>query len=476
MRMYIMKVVFPVLFLGSSFAFGEASLSDPRTTWRVGVAEFAASGLSSENAYLRASYPLLIREKLGRLKEHTYADDEIAAYRKAILAHERDRLGKLLDAALLSRDGDFLRGALTGQAGAAKRVDELVGSIERLDTFELEKIDIPAKKRVELVSAANSPLLPAVTGSPAAYARSNNLDLLVFGTIEEIETYLFVDIHLYSDAFGRLPTLKTAFSRERLTEGSQNVFHSLTRTVLGREWAEVAITASEETGEIYFDGVFKGIGSVTLDYVKTGEHLVVVKAIGHREYRETLLLGAGDEVAVSADLIPVIQPAVTLSSVPPGADLYARSQWYGKTPVEVAPDFINLQGTMRKDGYQETLIPSIPKDTGLVEIKLLPDKFDRRTIIKDEREGFYKVLAAFILSVPFPVFFFDATNTLTQSYIAEAGLPPFQRNLEEAQRLLKMRQICLSAYIATAFVSAALFVDATLELLEYIDRVQLTTY
>jgi hypothetical protein len=156
--------------------------------------------------------------------------------------------------------------------------------------------------------------------------------------------------------------------------------------------------------------------------------------------------------------------------------VYARSQWFGTTPAEVPMDMLYLQGMVKKDGYQDFLIPVLPKGTDIVNITLMPEKFDRSTIIKDEREGFYKVLAAFILSMPLPIYFFDVTNTLTQSYMAEAQLSPFERNLDEAYRLLDMRQITLSAYIATAFISAALFIDATIELFEYIDRVQLSTY
>ncbi|MBN1686992.1 MAG: PEGA domain-containing protein [Spirochaetales bacterium] len=464
------------LLLGCGAVFGKTGLSDPRSTWRVGVATFTAEGLTPENAYLRASYPLLLREILGRLDEHRYTDEEMLAYRLLIVARERDRLLKLRDAALASRDTEIISGKLSSESAGGKRADELLESIKKLDGLDPEDIGIAEKKPVELASAAESPLLPAVTGSVAGYAQKYNLDLLVFGTIEEIESYLFVDVYLYFDASGERNVLKTAFSRERLAEGSQTVFDSLAGAVLGRDWADITITASEESAEVYVDGQFKGIGEVTLNYLETGEHTVVVKAVGYGEYEETFLISAGETAFLSAELVPEVPRTVTLSSAPSGAGLYARSQWYGTTPVDVHGDLVDLQGTLRKEGYQDALVPGIPGNADSLEITLMPDVLDRRTVIKDEREGFYKVLAAFILSVPLPVYFFDFTNTLTQSYMTEAQLPPYQRNLDEVYRLFELRQLSLSAYVATAFVSVALFIDATRELLEYIDRVQLTTY
>jgi len=425
---------------------------------------------------LSASYPLLIHEILNRLEEHTYTEAEATAYRQALAARERERLITLRDEALASRDTIFLTGKAPQGAAGEARVKELNERIEKLDALAVDGIEVSRKKTVELAAGGESPLLPEVIGPPAAYAAAKNLDLLVFGVIEEIESYLFVDVRLYSDAYRELPVLKTAFSRERLFEGSAAVFDSLVRTVLGREWAEITVAASVESAEIYFDGGFKGVGEVALAYIEPGEHTVAVKAFGYQDFAEKIYVGAGEAPLVAAQLIEAARSPVTISSIPPGAEFYARSRWYGATPVEVPADFVHAQGVMSKEGYQDALVPDIPRNGDSLEIRLLTEKFDRRTMIKNEREGFYKVLGAFILSLPLPVYFFDRTNTLTQSYMTEAQRPPFSRNLDEAYRLLELRQISLGAYIETTFLSVALFVDATIELLEYIDRVQLTTY
>ena len=459
-----------------AYVSGEEQVRDPRTTWRVGVAEFTPDGLSSANRYLGASYPLLIHETLNRLKSHKYTEEEAKGYREVVMARERDRLIKLRDTALKKRDSDFVSGKLTGSSTGNSKLEELEESIVRLNSLNLNGIELATRKSVELVLGEDGPLLPVVIGSPAEIAEQYDLDLLVFGVIEEIQSYLFVDVYLYVDAFGSMPPLQTAFSRERMTESSQAIFDSIVRTVLGFEAADLSIAAGIDTAEIYIDGEFKGIGEVTLNYLEPGEYEIAITAYGYRDYKETVLLSAGDDARISPVLAAQPSESIAVSSIPADADLYAQSQWYGRTPVDVSGNLRNLQGTVRKEGFQDFLLPSIPEETTSLELKLLPEKFDRSRIIKEEREDFYKVLAAFIISLPLPVYFFDTTNTLTQSYTAEAQLSPFQRNLDEAYKLLELRQMSLSAYVATAFVSVALFVDATLQLLEYIDRVQLSTY
>jgi hypothetical protein len=475
-RRLSLPAILLLIFAGLSPALGEEAIADTRESWRVGVAEFTSDSLSGENVYLSSSFPLLIHETLSRIETHTFAGAEAEAYRMVMLGRERDRLMKLRDAALLARDTNFVSGKLPADGTGDSQVDDLVESIAGLESLNLTGIAVSMVKPIEIITTPEGVLLPRVVGSPAAYAESRNLDLLIFGTIVEIESYLFIDIHLYLDAFGELPELKTAFSRERLADGSAGVLNSLSQTALGREWADVSITASIDSAEIYFDGEFKGIGEVILSFVEPGEHHVLIKSTGFEDFASTISLVSGVDERLVAELKQAAADSFIVSTVPSDAQVYARSQWLGITPAEVPKDMLYLQGMVKKEGYQDFLVPVLPKDMDIVSITLMPDKFDRRTIIEDERKGFYKVLAAFILSMPLPIYFFDVTNTLTQSYMAEAQLSPFERNLDEAYRLLDMRQITLSAYIATAFLSAALFIDATIELFEYIDRVQLSTY
>lgn len=472
-------MVLALLCITAVSAAGDEPVSDTRETWRVGIAEFSSEGLTTENTYLRQSYPLLIHELLSRIETHTFVGEEAGAYRTVIQERERDRLIKLRDIALVGRDTDYLSGKTSSGAGGTgkSRVDELIESIVQLDELNLAGVEVRMEKPVEIVTdAGGGVLLPRVIGSPAVYAESKDLDFLVFGLIEEIESYLFVDIRIYQDAFGELPPLKTAFSREFLSSGSASVFASLTKLALGREWGDLSITAPVDSAEIYFDGEFKGIGEVTLSFVEPGEYSIVVRSSGYDEYTAAITVLPGSEVQVVAELVKAVPSMIQMTTVPPGAQLYSRSQWYGTTPAEIPGDEPHLQAFIKKEGYQDFLFPVLPEETDSITLALLPNKLDRTTVIEDERDGFYNVLAAFIISLPLPVYLFDVTNTLTQSYNAELQQPPSARNIDEAYRLLDMRQISFSAYIATVFVSVALFIDATIELIEYIDRVQLSTY
>lgn len=184
--------------------FCETAVSDERGTWRIGVSEFISDGLSAENGYLSSSYALLIRETLSRLETHIYSGEEADAYRKVIIGRERDRLMKQRDEALVAKDTAFVSGKIA-EGTVGERAEELADSVRRLDTLNLTGIQVELAKKIEMVDGAAGPLLPKVTASPAVFAETNDLDMLVFGTIAEIESYLFVDVRVYLDAFGELP-------------------------------------------------------------------------------------------------------------------------------------------------------------------------------------------------------------------------------------------------------------------------------
>jgi hypothetical protein len=136
----------------------------------------------------------------------------------------------------------------------------------------------------------------------------------------------------------------------------------------------------------------------------------------------------------------------------------------------------NVQGLIRREGYKDFLLPLLPDQEEPVEITLVPEILDRESLMKDKREDFYVVFAAFVLSLPLPIYLFDATNTFELGYKNEARQDSADINIDEALRLVELRQLSLTAYIGSFFLSAALLVDAISELLAYIDLTDLSTY
>ena len=449
---------------------------DTRQTWRIGVAEFEAVGLSPENLYVRSSYPLLIHEGLTRIETHRFTTLETEKYRATLVSRERKRLTRERDALLVERDEAYLAGAEGRVATIGDRLDEVTEALANISSLDQMLIKVTQEKPAEMVLGDTSVLLPRVVQDPSDFAEERELDLLIYGMIEEIEGYLFADVYLFSAALGEVSVYKTGFSREWLIESSQRIFDELVEIALGREWAELRVVASTESAEIAIDGAFRGLGEVYWDFAEPGEHEIVVSAYGFEDFATTVTLDAGESKTIQAELLAEDNDGINIITIPEGADVYALSQWYGTTPVQAPPGMEHLQGLIRKEGYSDYLLPILPPRQDEVVIRLLPTIIHREELMAEQRSDFYRVFAAFVLSLPLPIYFFDVTNTLTLSYLAEAQQPFSDRNLDEALRLFKFRQVGLSVYIGTVFVSVALFADAIVELLRFVDLASLSTY
>ncbi|MBT3275001.1 MAG: PEGA domain-containing protein [Spirochaetales bacterium] len=467
-----------ICLLGAYPAFSQIELPvDDRDVWRIGIAEFSSIGLSPENNYVSSSFPLMIFETLSRCDSHTYAPEESKDYRKVIVQTRIDELQKELDLAVSARDKSFVSGASEEKlADKDLSVERIRESMATLGSADLGSIIVKQNKPIELLDSGEQFLLPPIVGDAASYSLAHDLDLLVFGLIEEIETYLFADVSVFSLATGGITTFQGAFSREKLTESSQPILDELVETALGREWARLLVTCSEETADIYIDGIFRGIGDVSIDLINTGEHTIWADAHGFSPYEVVIDIAAGTEITEEIVLERDRGEMVSLDTIPSYAELYALSQWYGTTPASIPSTMRNIQGIIKKDGYSDFLMPVIPDSDDEVVISLVPEALDRRALMDSERADFYSVFAAFIFSLPIPIVLFDTTNTLTSALNSETTIPTSIRNLDELPRLFNLRQAALSGYVGGLFISAALFVDAVVKLLKYIDLADLSVY
>ncbi len=466
-----------LLFLGSGFVCGEDVPEDVRQTWRIGIAEFDTTGLAPENLYVGSSYPLLIHEALARIDSHRFTSQEMDRYRSVLVSRELRRLAKERDSLLSERDAAYLAKRSATTPSSIDNLTRVTEALKTVSTLDQMIIAVMQEKPIEMVVGKDWVLLPRVVQDPSSYAEALGLDLLIYGLVEEIESYLFVDVYMFSAAFEEVSVFQTGFSREWLTESSKDIFDHLVTVALGRETGGLSVSVAPELAEIHVDGVFRGLGEVSLYFVEPGEHRIRITAYGFEEYNSVVSVQAGVTENVHAELVSEDRTGIGIVTIPAGADVYASSQWYGKTPMQAPPGMEHLQGLIRKEGYSDYLLPILPSGQDDVVIRLLPEIVDRQRLMKDKRNDFYRVFAAFVLSLPLPIYFFDATNTLTLSYLSEAVLQPASdRNRDEQERLFQLRQMSLSAYVGTVVISAALFGDAIVELLRFIDLANLSTY
>ena len=72
---------------------GEGSIipQDTREFWRVGFSSLSGKNLDKDNLYLTYSIPLLLREALEGIREHTFSNSVIISYRRRVISDEIER-------------------------------------------------------------------------------------------------------------------------------------------------------------------------------------------------------------------------------------------------------------------------------------------------------------------------------------------------------------------------------------------------
>ena len=446
-------------------------LHDIKPTWRVGIAEFKPIHLSSENSYLSSSYPLLLMETLLSADVHVYSGEELNLYRELILEKEAERLRGDLDKARYKRDVSAVKGG--AEDGD---IEALESQLEEIHAYDALTIIVNGHKPVEIAQQGEQGLFPVVEFALDKAASEHDLDMLIFGSIEEIESYLFVDIKLYMPAGEKTEVLRIAFSRDLLEEASVEIQDELLSRVLGREWARLIVTAPYEDADIFVDGAFKGIRRVTVENLVPGAHQVEVRAFGYETYQKSLDLVPNQMTEHNITLTAADEALVTVNTLPDGAQVYALSEYQGLTPLNVPRTGRAVQAIIRKDGYADFLLPVLPDNQDDITITLLPEAMDREKLMEKQRTRFYTIFGAFVLSLPIPIYLFDVTNGLTLTFLSEAEIAPSDRNVAEARRILKLRNMSFSGSIGGFFLSAVLLLDAIFELATYLDLARLSTY
>ena len=449
---------------------------DSRTTWRVGVSEFSGINISKENRYLLSSLPLLFLERIVGCQEHVLNNSEIVAYRAKLIELAVKAKEKELSQKLADRDRLFFRLKVTEQDFEAidNSILGLRSTIEELTALDPLSIDVAENKRIFPVEDKNRRILPVVSLSPVKSLEIHDLDALLFGLIEEVESYLFFEVTLLFASGKEEFRFEGASSRENIDAVVQNIINQVTQPVLGREWAAVAVQASPPEAGIWIDGRFVAMGSATLNFEKTGDHTVEIRAAGYLPKVLDFTLAPREKKVVEITLESANESRVEIVSIPPAAGVYASSEWSGTTPVAYPPSADPIQAILRLQGYNTYYVPNLPQQGETNVIRLLPSTIDRELVVVNSRDIFYGTFGAFIVSLAIPIALFDITNTYTFAFLSELDRPAADIDLDELGRLYTNRQVALNAYIGGFFISGSLLIATLVKMVEYINLVSLS--
>jgi hypothetical protein len=445
--------------------------TDILNAYTIGFAALGARGLSMENAYLSFSIPLLLRDRVSAIPSHTLTEQERLILGGAIVARERASAAQSLRQARHDRDELFFAAPPAAPAAAAAAEKKLTDADRRLkflDSLDPSNVKVREEKPVAFKDGtAAGNLFAAPRFSPAAFARQQGLDLLVGGTVAEVQGYILLDLAAYDPlSETAVFSFRDAARREDLYGSLEKAASELTSVILGREWASLSVVTDPPGAVTTVDGKRLGSGRLSSAYLEPGRRELKLEAPGYASTTRTLELAPSEARTLEVALEKVAAQPIPLDSTPPGADVYADSLWTGKTPLSLDRPTAREHLQLAAPGYYEKALTLEPSAPGGMTVVLQQDIGSRNARQKKARDDFYTSFAFFVLSVPVPFFFYAlATDEVMEILRLQAvGASTYQAQLSAYSTASALTY----AYYAGMGASGALLVWTLINLFTYV--------
>lgn len=438
---------------------------DQQASYRIGVARFQGVSLQPEREYLTSSVPQLLFERLQRVPGRMLSAAERAGLRRNLLdtatAARAASLASLQNQRdeLLFSSADPARIA-TDRASLSRQIEESRAALMSLREADPSVIPVADEKPLEFKRGSEGPLLEPPEGSLTealeSYARKQGLDALIYGTVEEIQGYLFFEVVIWS-ALSRqtVYAYQDAVEPQEVSLLLETLSAETADAVLGRPWGILSVEVMPRDAAVYLDGNLAGLGSTEIRYLKPGEHRVTVRAEGYAAQDATVTIREGETGRIEFSLAETPKEITTVLSEPPGANVYVGSLFRGITPLTIeTPDRIT-QLLIRMQGYRDLQHIISPADSRTLSFTLEP-LADPAPQFLSAKDDFYAALGYFVLSVPVTV---GAFAMYQNRAAADASVSTRAR----------LANPFLYAYYGGFAISAGLLVNTVIKLFRYID-------
>jgi hypothetical protein len=439
-------------------------------SWIAGFSTFSVENISLENRYLKSSIPLLLIEKIRDCDTHLLSENEIGYRRQTILDNELSAVKKSLSDNRTKRDELlFSVDKRVTEKNYKKYTEEIEADTARLEYLEgldIESIIVEEEKPIEFWEGNLEGKLIEFNGiNPAGVVKKSTLDLLVYGFLEEIEDYIFVEVDVYSAAAGEIIfEYEDAAAREDLEIVVEALSNDLATVLLGREWATLTVVPDPPESSIYLDGELAGIGTTVIRFLETGMRNIRITARGHIDSFLDVDLGVQDQLIIEMTAEKKELGEITIESFPEGADLFISSVWMGRTPVTVPRPDISSQVIIRLEEFEEKKFILTPDSPESITYSLSRDIINWTKEIEGKKNSFYNSFGYFVLSLPLPVMLYGSYQNY---YIALEDLKD-SGNTDEIRRILNTGTALYYSYLGGVTISTGLFINMLYKLFDYI--------
>ncbi len=447
---------------------------DTSSVWRVGFSMFIPERLSNENQYLAYSIPLILRENLVSIEEHEFSVDEKKAYRKKIVDNELMVSSVKLKQYIDARDNLFFADIAMGQRSSRlheieKSIKEVRERMNYLKGLDIKRIEFPDKKKIEYISSKGpGRLLDTAAFSALQLAKKRNVDLLIWGMVEQIDNILYIRIEAYDSALEKsVFSYVDAGSRENVYSYIKDAETGLSRVLLGRSWGNLIVETNPEDSSIYVNDVFKGLGNEELRYLVPGELTIRVHHDGYKDYIHRVTVEESKTSHLSVKLKEIKLGTVTINTEPEGAALYLNSVWQGVSPLSLLrPDSFKYI-VIKKEGFGISDFTFSRDTPNTVTVKLQRELISPEKIERQKRDEFYSAFGLWLITLPVPIFGYGFAIDYKLGEITALT----DNNTGEADKMSLYSDMMYYSYLGGIFISASLFVNVAVHLINYIESV-----
>ncbi|UCF98759.1 MAG: PEGA domain-containing protein [Spirochaetaceae bacterium] len=438
-----------------------ANLTDQRQHWSIGVVAFEGNDLSPENLYLTHSFPLLLRERLEAIPFHFFSEAEVLAYQKQIIAKEQQRLVNAVTADRRARDELFFTSTSPQQKATVyeDRIAANLAAIQELRDLDPSLIPFPESRPLRFVSGADGQLIfERSVRSPLRLAIQERLDVLLWGSFEEIQSFLYLEVNVFDAVLGEnVFSYSDAAPPTELYDLVDDLVAELASVLWGRDWSSLRVETNPPQAAVWIDDSYQGRSPLTIPYLLPGEREIRVQAPGFRSVVRTIDLTPYSEAVQEITLAPQPGESFSINSDPEGAAVYEGSEWLGTTPLSIEkPDDLR-RFLLRQQGYLDFPLYADSAVGETVTAALDLEDLDPAGIQSRRRDELYRAFGAFALSLPVPLFLWGFGYDYY--VIAQVGAPA------EAEQTATALYY---SYLATVAVSGGLFVNLLVRLVRYL--------
>lgn len=442
---------------------------DKSAAWVVGFSAFTAEGLSPENQYLCSSIPLLLKNELAGITTHDLSPRERDLVRTAAINREIDAVDKTITSLRQQRDALYLDTS-PPSASTLAGIDTRIAAAQARKTFlksmDISRVTVADQKPLVVKDGSGAGKLFDAPQYPAAvFCARQGLDVLIGGTLREVEGYILIDAWACDALRGEMAfTARDASLREEIYAALPGFSQELSGLFLGRPWASIAFSPDPPDSSLFVDDKLVATGKTPVLYLSPGTRAIRVSAPGYRDISETLSLKEEEQASLEVTLQKENGGTIVISSTPAGADVYQESVWKGKTPLALEKPFERTRIVLSKSGFYDEPFSVSAASPSDLSFTLQPDIVSRDAIQKKARDEFYTSFAFFALSLPIPFFCyaFALDEAMQVQQLAQSG------SYAQVPGAQALGNALYTGYIVGTVVSVGLFTWMLFKIIHYV--------